>query len=191
MSSYLRQAIGTAVRSRGASPPLLLALPILAAALLLVMSNSGLAMPGGAAKSGRLHADLARMAKLVNRELKPPAQHLARSLPGDAERLQALREPASTTQAQVAIALGELRQMGATTILDPHYLPALVAAGRAYVSVSGQDPLTQTTINPGYRGLEPELAGGAARLEASAAEAAKLSARVKRLQRLVAALRRR
>lgn len=190
MSSYLRQAI-SALRSRAAPPPLLLALLILAAALLLVMSTSGLAMPGGAAKSGRLHADLARMAKLVNRELKPPAQRLARNLPGDAERLQALREPASTTQGQVAIALSELRQMGAITILDPHYLPALVAAGRAYVAVSGQDPLTATTINPDYRGLEPELAGSAARLEASAALAAKLAARVKRLQRLVAALRRR
>jgi hypothetical protein len=190
MSSYLRQAT-SALQFRAAPPPFLLALLILAAALLLAMSASGVAMPGGAAESGRLHADLARMAKLVNRELKPPAQRLARSLPGDAERLQALREPASTTQAQVAIALSELRQMGAIAILDPHYLPALVAAGRAHVSVSGQDPLTQTTINPGYRGLEPELAGSAARLEASAAEAAKLSARVKRLQRLVAALRRR
>ena len=58
--------------------------------------------------------------------------------------------------------------MSATATLDPHYLPALVAAGRAYVAVSGQDPLTGTTINPDYLGLEPELAANVARLGRSA-----------------------
>ena len=166
-----------------------LALCTLAFALLLGPAIAASAMPGSTAEAGRLHSDLARMAELANRSLRPPALRLARDLPGDAERLDRLREPASTTQTQVKIALDELRQMNVT--LDPHYLPALVAAGRAYVAVSGQDPLTGTTINPDYLGLEGELAGNVARVGGAAADAGKLSSGVKRLTReLIRAKRR-
>jgi hypothetical protein len=167
-----------------------LALCTLAFALLLGPAITASAMPGSTTEAGRLHSDLARMAELANRRLRPPALRLARDLPGDAERLDRLREPASTTQTQVKIALDELRQMTSLT-LDPHYLPALVAAGRAYVAVSGQDPLTGTTISPDYLGLERELAGNAARVGSGADDAGKLSAGVKLLTReLIRAKRR-
>jgi len=147
--------------------------------------------PGGATEAGRLHTDLARIAKLANRGLRPPAQSLARGLPGIGESLDRLREPAGAAQAQVGIALAELRQMNAVTTLDPHYMPALVAAGRAYVAVSGQDPLTRTAINPDYRGLETELADNTTWLAGSATRAGKLSQRVKRLTRSLIRAKRR
>lgn len=171
--------------------PLLLALSVLATSLLLAVTAPVLAMPSGAAEAGRLQSSLARIAKLINRGVRPSALRLARDLPTDAKRLGALREPASTTQTQIGIALDELRQMGVTTILDPHYLPALVAAGRAFVAVSGQDPLTRTTINPEYLGLEGELAANEARLGSSAGDAGEVSAGVKRLTRALADAKRR
>lgn len=163
-----------------------------AATLLLVAAVPVLATPGGAGEeAGRLHSSLDRIERLANRELRPSALRLARDLPADAKQLGALREPASTTQAQVGIVLDELRQMDAIAILDPHYLPALVAAGRAFVSVSGQDPLTQTTINPDYLGLEAELAVSEARLGRLAGDAGEVSASVKRLTRALAGAKRR
>lgn len=110
------------------------------------------------------------------------AQRLAGGLRGGAARLNQLREPASTAQAQVSVALGQLREMNAPTA-DPHYLPALVAAGRAFVALSGQDPLTGTMIVPSYLGLERELAGSATGLERAADEADELSLGVRRLSR--------
>lgn len=190
-SSELRQPTRIFKRSRPPSRRSPLLLPALAACLLLAATAPVVAMPSGASETDRLRSGLTRVAKLANREVRPPALRLARDLPDDAKSVQALREPASTAQAQIGTALAELRQMGAVTILDPHYLPALVAAGRAYVAASGQDPLTATAINPEYLGLEAELASSEARLSSSASEAAKLAARVKRLTRLVAALRRR
>jgi hypothetical protein len=169
---------------------LLLPVAVLLFALLLVPAMPVPAMPGGAAEAGRLRSDLARMAKLAKRGLRPPALRLAQRLPAEAERLKRLREPASTTATQIRVALDELRQMSALR-LDPHYLPALIAAGRASLAVSDQDPLTGTAVNPEYAGLEAELAGGEARLGRDAAEAAKLSARVKRLARALARSRRR
>lgn len=131
---------------------------------------SGVAVPALAASGGASEA----------------ARHLARELPTDAAQLQALREPAATTQSQVGIALDELRQMGAPADLDPHYLPALVAAGRAYVAASGQDPLTRTAIDPEYTGLEAELATSEARLERSAGDAHAVAAGIRRLERRLA-----
>lgn len=119
------------------------------------------------------------------------AERLRRDLGGIAADVERLREPASTTQAQIGIALGELRQMGPATILDPHYFPALVAAGRAFVAVSGEDPITRTAIDPGYLGLEPELAQAGGRLEGAATEAKALSSRVRKLKRSLAAAKRR
>jgi hypothetical protein len=167
----------------------LLAVSALLFGMLLGPTIPVAATPG--AEAGRLHSALARIAKLANREVKPPALQLARDLPAAADRIERLREPALTGQTQIRIALDELRQVGAIATLDPHYLPALVAAGRAYVAVSGQDPLTATTINPDYRGLEPELADEAAQLGSSATEAATLSSRVKRLTRSLAGAKRR
>jgi hypothetical protein len=168
----------------------LLAISTLLLALLLGPALSALAHPVAATEAGSLQADLSRIAKLVNRGLRPPAQRLAEGLPAAADRIEKLRELASTGQAQIRVALDELRQMSAATTLDPHYLPALVAAGRAYVAVSGQDPVTATTINPDYRGLEVELADNAAKLDGSATEAANLSSRVKRLRRQLTVTRR-
>lgn len=180
----------TRISKRLRLPSLLLC--TLAATLLLGATVPVLAMPGGAGEeAGRLHSSLDRIAGLANRELRPPALRLAGDLPADAKRLGALREPASATQAQIAIALDELRQMRTAAILDPHYLPALVAAGRAFAAVSGQDPLTRTTIDPDYLGLEAELAANEARLDRSAGDAGEVSGAVKRLTRALADAKRR
>ncbi|MBW8060522.1 MAG: hypothetical protein FVQ78_09430 [Solirubrobacterales bacterium] len=190
MSSDLRQTTGNRDGRPPRARPTLLALCALALALLLGAAMPVPAIPSGAAEAGRLHSALVRMTKLANRQVRPPALRLARDLPGDAKRLNALREPASTAQTQMSVVLDELQQMNAL-ILDPHYLPALVAAGRAFMAVSGQDPLTRTTINPDYLGLEPELAVNAERLRGAAGDAGKLSAGVKRLTRALIRSKRR
>jgi hypothetical protein len=192
MGSVLRQPSTDVNRRPPPGRRALFALSTLLFALLLVPALSAPAhTPGSATEAGRLVADLDRISKLVNRELKPPAQHLARSLPAGADDLERLREPALTAKSQVGTALSELRQVGPAAAADPHYLPALVAAGRAYLAVSGQDPLTGTTVNPEYRGLEPELTESAAQLDSSATEATALSSRVKRLTRSLAGAKRR
>jgi hypothetical protein len=152
------------------SPQRRLFVSALAVALLSSAAAPVLAMSGGASEAGR---------------------RLARDLPVEASNLKSLREPAATTQAQLGIALDELRQMSAPADLDPHYLPALVAAGRAFVAVSGQDPLTRTAINPEYTGLESELAAGEARLARSAGDARTVAAGIRRLERRLAHMRRR
>lgn len=180
------------IRSRGSRAPARRHLPLVVAllAVLLGPAISAPAMVGNAAEAGRLRSDLARMAKLAKRGLQPQARRLAQRLPTEAERLGRLREPASTATAQIRVTLDELRQMSALR-LDPHYLPALVAAGRAFLAASGQDPLTGTAVNPDYSGLEAELAASEAGLGGYATEAAKLSARVKRLARALARSERR
>jgi hypothetical protein len=159
-------------------------------ALLLAATIPISAMSSGKAEAERLHSSLASMAKLVNHRMRPPSQQLAQDLPADADRLDHLREPASAAQEQLTVALGEMRQMNALT-LDPHYTPALVAVGRAFVSVSGEDPLTRTTINPEYLGLERELAGDTTRLRQSGDDAGKLLREVKRLSRQLVLAKRR
>jgi hypothetical protein len=129
-----------------------------------------------------LHSALAQMTELAQRRLRPPALRLARDLPVGASRLNGLREPASTVEGQLSAALDELGQMNALTY-DPHYLPALLAVGRAFAAASGKDPLTKTTINPDYLGLQSELAGSATRLDVAAGDAGTLSRGVKRLTR--------
>lgn len=148
-------------------------------------------LPGDAREARRLDSSLTRIAELSQGRLRPTARRLAEELPVGAERLEGLREPARTTQDQAEIALDELRQMGLPATLDPHYAPALVAAGRAFVAASGQDPLTRTTIDPGYTGLESGLAAGEAQLTAEAETAAKLSSRIGRLSQALERARRR
>lgn len=123
-------------------------------------------------------------------ETRSAAQRLARQLPAEARRLAELREPAATVQTQLGVALGELREMDALTY-DPHYLPALIAVGRAHLAASGRDPLTGTTVDPNYLGLERELAESTGGIEAAASEAGRLSRGVQRLQRDLARSQRR
>jgi hypothetical protein len=184
----LRQPGELVPRPRSARRPF----PLLAFAALLLLSVAPpvLANTRGAGEAGRLGAVLTRSTRLLEGRLRPPVSRLARKLPGEAKRLAALREPASTTQEQIGIALGELRQVGAPAGLDPHYLPALVAAGRAFVAVSGKDPLTGTTIDPEYAGLPAELAASEAALTGFAGDAGKASAAVKRLTRELSQARR-
>ena len=80
--------------------------------------------------------------------------------------------------------------MGALTY-DPHYLPALIAVGRAHLAASGQDPLTGTAVDPSYLGLERELVESAGRIETVAAEAGRVSRGVARLRRDLASSQRR
>jgi len=114
-------------------------------------------------------------------EARKVAQHLARELPAEAGQMGELREPAATVQAQLGVAFAELRQVEQRS--DSHYMPALLAVGRAYLAASGQDPLTGIAVNPNYSGLEPELAASATRIEAAAGEARRLSRGVVRLNR--------
>lgn len=166
----------------------------LGAALALLLAQAAIAAPIAAAptrEAGLLDSSLAGIATLADRQVQPAARQLAQELPVSAEQLAALREPAATTQSQAEVAFDELRQMGLSASLDPHYLPALLAAGRAFLAVSGQDPLTRTTVDPEYLGLERELAATGTRVTGSGREAAKLAARVGELNRALAHARRR
>lgn len=185
-----RQALAGSKRRRPTARRLLLAVLALAPALLLFLAMPAPAAPGGATEAERLHQALARMAKFASHRVRPPAARVASALPESADSLEKLQDPASTTETQVSIALGELQQMSALTY-DPHYMPALVAAGRAFVAISGQDPLTRTAINPDYLGLEHELAGNASGLKTAGNDAAKALSGVRRLNReLIRAKRR-
>lgn len=186
------QTTDAPVHRRLAHPSLLVRCALATTALLWICAvPPARATPSGTAEAERLRSSLTWIAKLASRRVRPPALHLTQSLPGGAERLEALREPAAATRAQVETTLEELRRMSAPATLDPHYLPALVAAGGAFVAVSGQDPLTRTTINPDYLGLEPELGASAVWLRSAAADAGELSSRVKRLTRALINSRRR
>jgi len=179
------------VSDKRASPPALACAATVVFALTLAAVIPVAAISGGSSTDAqRLHADLGRMAKFANRTLRPPLLQLARDLPGAAERLEGLRQPATTAESELRTTLSELRQMRALT-LDPHYVPALVAAGRAYLAVSGKDPIALTTVNPDYQGLESEIAADAAGLGMAAATARKATARVKRLARALQRAKRR
>jgi hypothetical protein len=196
MTSDHPQPARTTEHRRPRRRPVVLPLCASLATLLLVAAVAAYATPSGTPsatpeEAGRLDSTLAKIAKFADRRVRPAARRLARELPAGAEGLRALREPAGTTQDQAKIALDELRQMSLPATLDPHYAPALVAAGRAFVAATGQDPLTGTTINPEYSGLDSELAASEARLAGSASEAAKLSARVGQLRQALARSKRR
>jgi hypothetical protein len=178
-----------ATRSHG---PLAVAALGLIAALLLATAT--LAHPvsddGPAAEAESLRTALGETTALAQRRIKLPARRLAAELPGEASRLSGLRDPARTVEAQLGVALGELQQMSALAV-DPHYLPALIAVGRAHSAATGRDPLTGTTINPEYLGLERELAASATQLEAAAGEGGRLAAAVRQLVRELARSKRR
>lgn len=170
-------------------------LAILAAALLLTLT---LALPVIAMTPmtprddpavKRIHTAVDQMSKLVKDRLRAPSARLSQSLPADADRVDRLREPAATAQEQLSIVLGELQQMKALT-LNPHYGPAVIAAGRAFMAVSGQDPLTRTAINPEYQGLANEVAADASRLRRSAGDATDVSGAVRALSKQLAQTRR-
>ena len=177
-------------RRRPRPHPLLLSLGASLGALLAATVVAS-AAPSGTREAARLDSSLTRIAKLADQRVRPAARRLAQGLPAGVERVKALREPAATTQAQAKVALDELRQMSLPATLDPHYSPALVAAGRAFVAASGQDPLTQTTVNPDYLGLESELATSERQLAGSADEASRLAVRVRRLTQALNRSRRR
>lgn len=185
--NHRRQALTCSKHSRLGARRSALTVAALAILLLLV---SVAASPGVEAKGGGLYSALTRMARLSTHQLRPRTTRLAADLPETAGRLKDLREPASTAETQVGIALGELQQMSAL-IYDPHYAPALVAAGRAFVAITGRDPLTRTAINPEYQGLGHELAADASSVETSGRNAAKALSAVKRLSRELARSKRR
>jgi hypothetical protein len=176
--NHRRQALTGPTHRRSGARRSILAAAALAAAVLLVSVPAS----GRETEAGRLYSALDRMSKLTSHQVRPPAARLAGGVPDTAERLDRLREPASTAETQVGIALGELQQMNALTY-DPHYAPALVAAGRAFVAITGQDPLTRTAVNPEYLGLEHELAANTSRLQTAGRDAAKVLRGVKRLNR--------
>jgi hypothetical protein len=178
----LREALARSTHRRRGARRLLLATSGLGCILLLASAVSVPEDMAGTAEAGRLYSALTRMGKLTNRQVRHPAARVARTLPAGAERIDGLRESASTAEAQVSIALGELQQMSALKY-DPHYLPALIATGRAFVAITGQDPMTRTAINPEYRGLVRELTDEVAGLQAASRGAGKAVRGAKRLSR--------
>jgi hypothetical protein len=129
------------------------------------------------------------LAKLAQEELRPPARRLASGVPGAHQRLGGLTEPASTVEAQLGIALGELVAIDPLAS-DPHHMSALLAVGRAYATATGRDPLTRTTINPEYEGLAVELAEGVAQLDRAGRDAISLRRGIRQLIRRLAKAKR-
>jgi len=172
------------------------ALGILASFLILALAIATLARAasptpaGTATEAAGLSAALAGSTRLARTRLAPEARALAKALPRAADRIDSLRQPAATTEEQLGIALGQLQQM---TVLayDPHYLPALIAVGRAYFAASGTDPLTGTAVDPEYAGLERELVGSATALRRDASRGAQLSRTVRSLTAKLSFARRR
>jgi hypothetical protein len=142
-----------------------------------------------AAEADRLGSATSVSAKLARR-LAPEAGGLAHALPGVLGRLDSLREPTATTEEQLRVALGQMQQMSALAY-DPHYLPALLAVGRAYLAATGSDPLSGTAVDPEYTGLGRELSRAGSDLKRGAARATRLSHEVKSLSRELARQKRR
>lgn len=161
----------------------LFAASALLAMLLLAPVLPAAAIPGSDTAAGQLHLSLTRMTQFSGRAVGAPARQMARRLPAEADALAELREPTATAETELGTALAELRQMSAPATLDPHYMPALVAAGRAYLALSGSDPVTRSTVNPEYLGVERELEEGVGRLGGLAKASGKLSERVRHLTR--------
>jgi hypothetical protein len=160
--------------------------------LLLALTATALAhrpASPAAGQAARIGEALDRMTSITRRRVQPPASSLSLSLPSEAARLERLREPAATVEDQLGLALAELERMTAHAY-DPHYLPAVIAVGRAFLAATGEDPLTRTQISPEYAGLVPEMAAGASKLGRSAAAARRVSAAAARLARALARSRR-
>lgn len=134
-----------------------------------------------AAEADRLSSATNASARLAHR-LAPEAGGLAHALPGVLARLDSLHEPTATTEEQLRVALGQLQQMS-TLASDPHYLPALLAVGRAYFAATGSDPLTGTAVDPEYAGLGRELSRAGSDLKGGTERAARLSREVGSLKR--------
>ena len=179
----------TITRPPPGHPRALLLLALLAA-LVPCAAVPALASGGNGVEAARLGRSLTKATHLARHRLAPATSRLAHGLAGEAGRMPRLREAAGTTQAQIQTALAELRRFGPVAALDPHYLAALVAAGRAFMAVSGEDPLSGTVIDPEYAGLATELTAGEAALVRSAGEAEGASATVRRLERELGRARR-
>lgn len=162
------------------------------AAALAAVTVARAAAPTAAAvtaEADRLGSAASVSAKLARR-IAPEAGGLAHALPRVLGRLGSLREPTATTEEQLRAALGQMQQMSSLAY-DPHYLPALVAVGRAYLAATGSDPLTGTAVDPEYAGLGREIFRASSDLKRGAARAARLSHEVKSLSRELTGQRRR
>lgn len=172
------------------------ALAALTGFLGLALAGAALALaapptPAGVAgEAAGLSTALEGSTRLVRTRLAPEARALAKGLPRTADRIGSLRRPAATTEEQLSIAFGQLQQMSAVAD-DPHYLPALLAVGRAHLAASGTDPLTGIAVDPEYAGLGNELAAGDAALQRAAARAGRLSRATRALTKRLAEERRR
>lgn len=182
-------------RSHRAGPAralrLLAALLVTAALAAAALAQAAPPTPASTAgEASGLSTALAGSARLARTQLAPQARGLAKAMPRAADRVGSLREPAATTEEQLRVALGQLQQM-TTGATDPHYVPALMAVGRAYFAASGADPLTGIAVDPEYAGLGSELAGSEAALRRSAGRGAQLSRAVRTLTAKLTVERRR
>lgn len=150
----------------------LLALAVGIALACATVAQAAAPSPAASANAAaRLSAAIAGSARLTRASLAPAAKTVAKALPSAAARLDSLQGPAATTEEQLRVALGQLQQVSPLAY-DPHYLPALLAVGRAYLAAAGADPITGITVDPEYTGLRRELAAGRAQLRRSASRAA-------------------
>lgn len=177
---------GAAGRSR-----LLLAAALALALALAAISRAAAPSPSASAtQAEELSSAIASSARQARVRLAPSASTVAKALPGAVRRIDSLRTPAATTEEQLSVALGQLQQMSALTY-DPHYLPALLAVGRAYLAASGADPLIGTAVDPEYTGLGRELSASHTELQRSATRAASLSQGLRELSARLAREKRR
>src|SRR5690554_2801321 len=146
--------MGSNRNHRQAAGPSRLLLPIAAFTLALsALASAAVPSPGeNAGQARQLSSAISDAVEQARTRLSPDANAVAKTLPQAVERIDSLQQPAATTEEQLSVALGQLQQMSTLTY-DPHYLPALLAVGRAYMAASGADPLTATAVDPEYTGL--------------------------------------
>ncbi len=180
----LRLAVAAGVLLTLAAGVLLAVLPAATAARGTTTASPTTRQAATMRETKSLKATLAGTATIVRDRLGIPARGLARDLSTAAEQSGELQEKATTVEEQLGVALQEMIAMRSTAA-DPHYLPALIAVGRAYAAASGRDPVGGFQLAPGYSGLASALTDTAAGQRAAAGQARKLARAARRVKRML------
>jgi RND superfamily putative drug exporter len=97
----------------------------------------------------------------------PKVEELRSGLQKGSDDLGKLGQPAHEATAQVANAVAALKRMK-IGVADPNYPAALEAVLRAQGNLTGKDPITGATIQPGYYGMEAAIAQASAGMKHAA-----------------------
>jgi putative drug exporter of the RND superfamily len=129
----------------------------------LADARSGAARLRRGASSSRSGAraltDGLRKARSGARQLSDGAGQLASRLAAGAGGLAELRKPVQLAETELEQAFKNLELMTAGKA-DPRYAPTILSVGKALAAISGKNPLTGQPAQPGYAGLDTELARG-------------------------------